>query len=427
MTVALIAFVFLATILLGVPLVWAILMTAVAPILVFHLTYPLEAVFLNYIGGIQPFQYVAIPLFVTAGHVMSRGGMGRRVVAFARHLLGFMPGGLGMAAVAACMVFGGISGSALADSAAVGSIMIPSLAERGYPRSFAAALVAAAGTIGIIVPPSIPLIIYGFVSNTSIAELFLAGILPGVVFALALMLVCAWKGRTTGCDPGGEVASLRVLGRSFIDCLPALMMPVIILGSIFSGAFTPTEAAGLAVVYGLVVACVLYRELPWRDLPELVLDSFITSATVIVVIGATAALAWIIAAEQVPVELAQLVKAYASERWEFLLLLNIVLLILGHVVEPVPAILLSVPLFLPAARQFGIDSVHLGVIICCNLALGLFTPPIGATLFVATKIANLSMFAILRDLVPLFLAALAVLLLVTYVPAVSMTIVWAFR
>ena len=427
MLLALICVVFVAAVLLGMPLVWALLLTTLAPMLLLGLHLPLQAVFLNYIGGIQPFEYVAIPLFVTAGNLMSRGGMGQRIVVFARTALGFLPGGLGMAVVASSMVFGGISGSALADTAAVGSIMIPSLTARGYSRSFAAALVAAAGTIGIIVPPSIPLIVYGFVAGVSVTQLFLAGMLPGIVFALALMAVCAIKGRRDGFDAGGRLAGGRELWRSFIGCLPALVMPAIILGAVFSGAATPPEAAGLAVVYGLVVTTLLYRELPWRDVPELVLDSFLTSAAVLVVIGATSVLAWMIAAEQMPATLLAVIRAHAAAPWSFLLLVNITLLILGHVVEPLPAIILVTPLFLPVAQSFGIDPVHFGLIICCNLALGLFTPPIGVTLFVATRIAGIGVFSVLRDLVPLFIAAFIVLMLITYLPAVSLAAVWLFR
>ncbi len=427
MILGLVCIIFLGGILLSVPLVWAILLAAVAPILLLHLRYPLDAIYLSYATGLESFTYIAIPLFIIAGELMSRGGMGLRIVRFARALLGFLPGGLGIVSVVASMIFGGISGSALADTAAVGSIMIPNLIRQRYTRGFSAALIAAAGTIGIIVPPSIPLLIYGFVASVSVSDLFLAGIVPGLVFALALILYCIWIGRRSGCDMGGERTSVRELGRAFVGCLPALLMPALIIGSIFSGTFTPTEAAGLAVVYGLLIACVLYRELPWRDVPKLLVDCFVTSSVILLVVGATAALAWLIAAEQMPVLLGNLVRHYAGSGWTFLLLVNIVLLILGHVLEPIPAIILTVPMFMPIAKSFHIDPVHLGVIMTCNLALGLFTPPIGVTLFVATKIAGIPVFSITRELMPLFLIGVAVLLLITYVPVLPLGLVWLIR
>jgi len=335
--------------------------------------------------------------------------------------------GLGVCVVAAAMVFGGISGSAIADAAAVGSVMIPSMAQRGYTKPFAAALVAAAGTIGIIVPPSIPLLIYGFVGNVSVKELFLSGCVPGVVFGLAMMGVAIYVGKRTGCDVGGERSSWKEIWRSFLGCAPALCMPAIILGGIFSGATTATEAAALAVVYGLIVSTVIYRDFSWRNVPRLIVDVFVTSAVVMTVIGTAQALSWLITLEQMAVILLEWVKHLSTSPWVFLLVVNIFLLILGHVLEPAPAILLTAPLFIPLARAYGIDPVHLGLIISCNLALGLFTPPIGASLFVASRIADVGVLAVTRAIIPLFLVALAALLLVTYVPIIPMGLVWAFR
>ena len=358
---------------------------------------------------------------------MSRGGVGERIIAFARALLGFLPGGLGVCVVGASMIFGGISGSAIADSAAIGSVMIPNMAKQGYTRAFAAGLVASAGTIGIIIPPSIPMLVYGFVGNVSVAELFLAGFIPGAVFGLALMLVCYWVGRSTGCDPGGKGASAGEIWRSFIGCAPALFLPVIILGGIFSGYVTPTEAAALAVVYGLIVTIVVYRDFHIRDLPKLLVDSFITSAVVMVVIGATTVLAWLITLEQMPTLLVSFVQNMSDSPFMFLLLVNIVLLILGLVLDPVPAILLTAPLFIPTATAFGVDPVHLGVVMTCNLALGLFTPPVGATLYVASNISGVGVLTIARAMAPLYLVSLITLMLVTYIPTISMSMVWLFR
>ena len=419
--------IFIGAIFIGIPLVWAILLSAILPIFVFDLGYPLQAVLLNFIGGIEQNHYIAIPLFIVTGELMSRGGVGERIIAFARALLGFLPGGLGVCVVGASMIFGGISGSAIADSAAIGSVMIPNMAKQGYTRAFAAGLVASAGTIGIIIPPSIPMLVYGFVGNVSVAELFLAGFIPGAVFGLALMLVCYWVGRSPGCDPGGKGASAGEIWRSFIGCAPALFLPVIILGGIFSGYVTPTEAAALAVVYGLIVTIVVYRDFHIRDLPKLLVDSFITSAVVMVVIGATTVLAWLITLEQMPTLLVSFVQNMSDSPFMFLLLVNIVLLILGLVLDPVPAILLTAPLFIPTATAFGVDPVHLGVVMTCNLALGLFTPPVGATLYVASNISGVGVLTIARAMAPLYLVSLITLMLVTYIPTISMSMVWLFR
>jgi C4-dicarboxylate transporter DctM subunit len=419
--------VFLGTIVIGFPLVWAVIVSTLLSMFAFSRTYPLEAVFLNFIAGIEPNIYIAIPLFILAGQLLNQGGMGLRIIRFVRTLVGFMPGGLGVCVVAAAMIFGGISGSAIADSAAVGSVMIPSMAQRGYRKPFAAALVAAAGTIGIIVPPSIPLLVYGFVGNVSVRELFIAGFVPGVVFAVCMMAVAIWEGKRTGCDTGGEHSSFKEIWSAFVGCAPALFMPVIILGGIFSGVTTPTEAAGLAVVYGLFVAIVVYRDLSWKQVPKLITDAFIISAVVMTVIGATQALTWLITLEQMPVILLDWITHFSSSRWVFLLLINIALLILGHVLEPVPAILLTAPIFIPLAKVYGIDPVHLGLIVSCNLALGLFTPPIGATLFVSSRIAEVGVVAITRAMVPLFLVALFALFLITYVTFIPMGLVWYFR
>jgi C4-dicarboxylate transporter, DctM subunit len=427
MTLAVASGLFFALALLGVPIVWTLLLTTVLTITVLGKFYPLQAVFLNYVGGVEPFHLVAVPLFIVAGELVSRGGVGLRIVQFSRALLGFLPGGLGIVTVASSMFFGAVSGSAIAASAAIGAVMIPGMAQRGYSRSFGAALVATSGTLGVIIPPSVPMLVYGFVGGVSIAELFISGIVPGLLFGLALMAVCAWKGRREGWDPGGEPLELRETLRHFVFCFPALLMPLIILGGIYSGVFTPTEAAAVAVVYGFIIAVFVYRDLALADLPRLLLDAFITSAVVMLVLGATSALAWLITLEQVPAQLTALVQEISSSRLVFLLLLNASLLVLGIFLEPLPALLLTAPLFIPTARAFGVDPVHLGLIMTCNLAIGLYTPPVGGTLFVAARIGNVGMWAISKALIPLFLASLVVLALVTYIPALPMALVHAYR
>lgn len=411
----------------GVPLVWSLLATTVLVIWGFGLGHPLETIFLTYIGGVEPFILIAVPLFIVAGELLSRGGVGERIVAFARTLFGFLPGGLGIVTVASCLLFGGVSGSAIAGSAAIGAVMIPAMVARGYAPGFAAALVAAAGTLAIIIPPSIPLLVYGFVAGASVRDLFLAGIVPGLLFGAGMMLVCAWYGKRTGCDTGGERASGAEIRRAFVEALPALLMPVIILGGIWTGLFTPTESAAVAVVYGLAVAMGFYRSLSWRQLPGLFYQAFVTSAVVMVVVGATAALAWLITVEQVPVQVAAWMTEVAKSPWMFLFLANVFMLLLGIFIEPLPALVLTAPLFAPLARVYGIDSVHLGLVMTCNLAIGLYTPPVGGTLFVAAKLAGASVARVSRELVPIFAVTLAVLALITYVPALPMGLVWLAR
>ena len=419
--------IFFAIALAGIPLVWALLLTTFAANEIVAFPYPIQAIIVNFLSGVEPFHLVAVPLFIIAGDLVSRGGVGVRMINFARTLLGWLPGGLGIVTVTACLMFGAVSGSAIAAAAAIGSVMIPGMVRQGYTPAFASALVACAGTLGVIIPPSIPMLVFAFVANVSVAELFVSGFVPGILFGLALMAICVREGISTGCDVGGRPAPLSEILASLRDAAPALGMPVLILGGIYSGAFTPTEAAAVAVFYGLVVALVVYRDLPARALPSLLLDSMITSAVVMLVIGATNALAWLITLEQVPAQLTELVKQFAENRWSFLALLNVVLLLLGIFLEPLPALILAAPLFVPAATAYGIDPVHLGLIFTCNLAIGLYSPPVGGTLFVAAKLGNVGMGAISRALIPLFLASLLVMILITYVEVLPMGLVWLMR
>lgn len=414
---------FFALALAGIPLLYALLATTVGAIAIAGLSHPLETIFLSFIGGVEPFILIAVPLFIFAGEILSSGGVGRRIVEFAKALLGFLPGGLGVVTVASCLMFGGVSGSAIADTAAIGSLVIPAMVQRGYSRAFAAALLAVAGTLALLMPLSIPFLVYAFISGVSMRQLSMAGIVPAIVMALALMAVCMWYGRRTGCDDGEGRISGSELWKATKAAGPALAMPLIIIGGIWSGFFTPTESAAVAVVYGLAVSLTLYRDITWRDLPRLLVNAFQTSATVMLVIGATGALAWLITIEQVAVQMAAWIKVVASEPWTFLLLVNIILLVLGIFIEPLPALLLTAPLLIPIAKAFGIDLVHLGVVMTANLAIALYTPPVGGTLFVAAKLAKAGIGEITRALWPLLAASVVVLLFITYVPSLT-TVVW---
>lgn len=400
----------------GIPLMVALLATTVGVVLGYGMQYPLESVFLSFIGGVEPFILIAVPLFVFTGELLAQGGVGKRIVEFSNVLFGWLPGGLGVVTVMSCLLFGGVSGSAIADTAAIGSLVIPAMLARGYSRGFAAALVSVAGTLALLMPLSIPFLVYAFVSGVSMRTLSMAGLLPAILSALALIGVCMHHGKKTGVDPGGKPASLAAIGKAAYSAGPALLMPIFIVGGIWSGYFTPTEAAAVAVVYGLSISMFLYRDMTFRDIPALLLKAFMTSATVMLVIGATGALAWLITAEGVAQQLADWVSSVAHVKWVFLLMLNVALVLLGIFIEPLPALLMAAPLFLPLAMAFKMDLVHMGVIMTANLAIALYTPPVGGTLFVAAKLANATIGEITRHLWIMMAATFSMVLVITYVP-----------
>ena len=295
--------VFFIIALAGVPLMYALLATTVGMIWANDLGHPLETIFLSFISGVEPFILIAVPLFIFGGELLSRGGVGKRIVEFARTLFGFLPGGLGVVTVVSCLMFGGISGSAIADTAAIGSLVIPMMVQRGYPPAFTAALLSVAGTLALLMPLSIPFLVYAYISGVSMRQLSMSGVIPAFIMALALIGVCIWYGKKTGCDNGDKRASAAEIWAAFKAAGPALLMPVIIVGGIWSGQFTPTEAASVAVVYGLLISLFLYKDITWRDLPPIILKAFQTSAVVLLVIGATGCLAWLITVEQVAMQL----------------------------------------------------------------------------------------------------------------------------
>ncbi len=427
MIISILAILFLIAIVLGIPLVYALLLTTIGAIAISGLDYSNSVVWHAFIGGVEPSHLLAIPLFIAAGAVLSKGGVGQRMIDFAAALFGWLPGGLAVVTVASSMLFGAVSGSAIAGAAAIGSIMIPGMEKRGYPKSYSAALIAVSGTLGVIIPPSISMLVYGFVANVSVKDLFLAGVGPGILFGLGLMGMCIWQGRRLGYDAAVERVSTGQVWHAFLRCVPALAMPAVILGGIWSGLFTPTEAASVAVVYGLVVSMAIQRSLKWTELPALLLDAFTTTAVVMLIIGATASLSWLITVEQVPQEMAAFIREQAGGKIAFLLILNIVLIIVGVFLEPLPALLLTAPLFIPAAKAFEIDPVQFGLIIVCNLAFGLFTPPVGGTLFVSARMARVGMGAISKQMIPFFLVSMIVLLAVTYFPPLSLWLVNLLR
>jgi len=369
-------------------------------------------------AGMASFPLLAIPLFILAGHLMNAGGITKDLVVFARVLLGHIRGGLGLAAIFASAVFAAITGSAVATAVAIGSVLLPAMAEAGYDDDVSAAVTATASCMGPVIPPSIPFIIYGVIANVSIAALFLGGVIPGCLLCLALMAYMAMIARRRGY-PRSPRASLRETAKVTFRTLPALLMPVLVIGGIMGGVFTPTEAAGFAVVYAFTVGFFFYRKVRLAMLPGLFLRAGMETAVVMLLIGLSEPFSWVIAVEQIPAKLMAAVTQLASSPYMFLFLVNVLLLLIGIPLETAPAITIMTPVLAPLAAKMGIDPVHFGVIVCFNLVLGLITPPVGAVLFSICGISGLSLERLSRAIWVPFLVALGVLLIVTFVPALS--------
>lgn len=368
-------------------------------------------------AALDSWPVMAIPLFMLAGSLMDSGGMSKRIVAFANASLGFVRGSLSMVSVLASMIFAGVSGSSTADTAAIGSILLPAMKEQGYNMRFATALQAAAGAIGPIIPPSILMILIGCITDTSIAMLFLGGVIPGLLIGFGLM-VAAYIHASKGGEAYLPAAkfSFSEFRRTFVVALPGLGLPFIIIFGIIGGVFTATEAAVVAVVYGLVVGLFIYREISFRDIPKILLSSAKTACVIMFVVTTAYLFAWLITVMKVPFLLGEFMKAHISSPFAFLITLNVMLLIVGMFMESFSAIIVFLPIFFPIASSFGIDPVHFGVIVCVNLAIGYITPPYGATLFVSCGISGESLKTVTPYVFPVLFVMVIVLLLITYVP-----------
>lgn len=420
----LLVLVMLALIVIGMPVAFALGGGALFALLA-DPSLPLTLVPQRMFTALDSWPIMAVPLFMLAGGLMDKGGMSRRIVEFASACLCFVRGSLGMVTVMASMVFAGISGSSTADTAAVGTILLPAMRRRGYDMRFAAALQAAAGAIGPVIPPSILMIVIGYVTGTSVAQLFLAGVVPGVLIGLGLMAVAYRQALKEGPDFDAPVPfDARSVLATGGKALPALGLPVLIVFGILGGVFTATEAAAAAVVYGLVVGLFLYREIGWRDLPSIALEAAERSAVVLFIAATAMLFAWLVAVNQVPQALGALLQAHISDRALFLVFLNLALLLIGMFLESFSAVIVFMPILFPLALDFGIDPLHFGILATVNLAIGYITPPYGATLFVACGISEQSVRAVSGRVVPILIAMLAVLLVVTYWPD---TVLWLPR
>ena len=371
--------------------------------------------------GCDSFPLLAVPFFILAGALMDTGGISMRLVNLARALVGHFRNGLGMVSIVSEIFFSGISGSTAADTAAMGSIMIPAMNQVGYSPVRATAIVCAACSMGILVPPCIAMVVYGSIANTSIGALFAGGFLPAFVMASVLMIQLNIQARQTGVAPG-KWEGIKPLVKAFRESLLALFMPVIIFGGILGGICTPTEAAVLAVAYGLVISMFVYREINFSKLMEVLLETGVVTGKVMIMVGMASVFAWILTREQVPQALANLIYSIGGGKVLFLLIINIAFLFLGAVLEGVPALIMTVPILLPIATQFGVDPVHFGIILIANMGIGLFLPPVGLGVFIGCSIGKVTVSEVAKPLLPYLAVNFATVLLITYWPSLTMFI-----
>ncbi|PYG31847.1 TRAP transporter large permease [Pelagimonas varians] len=386
-------------------------------------TPPMVLLARSVVTGADSFPLIAVPLFILAGDLMQHGGMSRRLVGFANALIGHIRGGLAYVNVLACVFFAAISGSSPATVAAIGSNMIPEMEKVGYTRKFSGALTASSGMIGVMIPPSIPFIIYGVTAEVSIGKLFLAGVVPGILFALMFMFVArillrnddvVQQSTTPFSGPG--------VWQSFRASIWALLVPGIILGGIYSGIFTPTEAGAVAVVYSALIGIFVYGDITLKDLPEILAGSAKTSGTILVLVIMATAFGRLITLARIPTELATTITSLSDNPIIILLLINLLLLVIGMFMETISSIIIMTPILLPVATALGVDPILFGVILTVNLAIGFCTPPLGVNLFVASSISKVSIENLSKAILPFFIGMLILLMLITYVPAISLAL-----
>ncbi|MCX7567889.1 TRAP transporter large permease [Sulfitobacter sp. F26169L] len=387
---------------------------------------PLLLVAQRMFTGIDSFPLMAIPLFILAGNLMSAGGISHRLVELAKSLVGGIQGGLACTCVLTCMLFASVSGSSVATTFAIGAILIPAMVKHNYPKPLAASIQASSAELGVLIPPSIPLILYGVSTDTSIGKLFVAGLGPGLVVAGSLMALVLVICRVRGIGKEDGMGRSRP-GAALWAALPALMVPVVILGGIYSGIFTPTEASAAAVAAALIVGMGIYGELKYHDLPEILKKTIISTSAIMIIISAAALFSFLITRSGLPNEIAAWFRDVFESRIAFLLAVNFLLLIVGMFIETSAAILVLAPILTPIALSYGVDPVHFGLIIVVNLALGMITPPLGVNLFAACAVANLRVEKIIPQLVWFVLTVFAALMVITYVPAITLwPVEWVF-
>jgi len=418
--------VLLVTIFMGVPIGITIGLST-GLVMLFMSDIPMMMLAQKAVTGLDSFPLLAIPFFVLAGALMCSGGISRRLVNLAECLVGYVTGGLAMVTVLACMFFAAISGSGPATVSAIGSFMIPSMKERHYPGSFAAAITSAAGTIGVIIPPSIPFVVYCIVAQCSIGDLFIAGIVPGLILGFALMAVCYCTSKKHGYIAMCEPPNFAQVLHAFREAVWALMVPVIILGGIYGGVFTPTESAVSAVVYSIIIGKFVYKELTAKMIYQCLCQAALINGATTFLIGLSMGFASYLAMAQIPVMLSSWLSGFAHSPVILMLIINVFLLVLGCFVDNIAAVIILTPILLPVVAAIGIDPVHFGLIITVNLAIGFVSPPYGINLFVGSAISGESIERISRAILPSFVAMVLCLLLFTYCPALSIGVVQLLR
>jgi C4-dicarboxylate transporter DctM subunit len=412
--------VLLVCLLAGVPIAISLGLASIGTILLFS-DQTLVVLAQRFFAAMQVYPLLAIPFFILAGTFMTTGGVARRMIAFANALVGHFRGGLALAALLACAFFAAVSGSSPATVVAVGSIMIAGMVRSGYSKEFAAGLISSAGTLGILIPPSIVLVVYGAVTETSIGHLFMAGIGPGMLLTAALMAVVAVIARRQNM-PRQPPASLQTLLRTAREAIWGLLLVVIIMGGIYFGVFTPTEAAAVSAVYAFLIAVFVYRDIGFAEVPRVLTESAKVTAMLMFIIANAFVFAFVLTTEQIPQIVSQTINELGLSPWQFLLVLNVVILAAGALMDAASVVLIFVPILFPIAMQLGIDPIHLGIIMIVNMEIGMITPPVGLNLFVTSSIANMSMTQVVRAALPWLGVLFAVLLIVTYVPAVSLAL-----
>ncbi|WP_200552283.1 TRAP transporter large permease [Kosakonia sp. LAM2021] len=403
----------------GVPVAYAVGISAVLG--AWYIDIPLEAVMIQLTNGVNKFSLLAIPFFILAGAIMAEGGIARRLVNFAYIFVGFIRGGLSLVNIVASTFFGAISGSSVADTASIGSVMIPEMDKKGYPRDFAAAVTASGSVQAILTPPSHNSVIYSLATGgtVSIAALFIAGILPGLLLSFTLMVMCVAFAHKRGY-PKGERVPFRQALKIFVDTLWGLMTVVIIMGGILSGIFTATESAAIACLWAFFVTMFIYRDYKWSELPKLMYRTVKTVTIVMILIGFAAAFGAVMTYMQLPARITEAFTQISDNKYVILMCINIMLLLLGTLMDMAPLILILTPVLLPVTNALGIDPVHFGMIMLVNLGIGLITPPVGSVLFVASAVSKQKIEQVVKAMLPFYAVLFLVLILVTYIPAISL-------
>jgi tripartite ATP-independent transporter DctM subunit len=410
---------FAVLMLIGMPVAYALGLASLVGALWIDL--PLDAVMIQLASGVNKFSLLAIPFFVLAGALMAEGGMSRRLVAFASVLVGFLRGGLALVNILASTFFGGISGSAVADTASIGSVLIPEMERKGYPRGFSTALTVSGSVQAILIPPSHNMVIYSMAAggSVSVAALFLAGLMPGLLLGAMLAAYCLFIAKKNNF-PRGKSIPMREALKICIEAMWGLMTMVIILGGIMSGVFTANESASIAVIWSFFVTMFIYRDYKWRDLPKLVHRTVKTVTVVMILIGFAATFGYVMTLMQIPLKITTMFTTLTSNPYLILFYINIMLLILGTLMDMAPLILILTPILLPVVKTLGVDPVHFGIIIMVNLGIGLLTPPVGSVLFVGSAVGKITIEALVKSMLPFFVLLLLLLGMVTYWPGLSM-------